>query len=390
MMHRRSLLASSAAVATMTTLAPQLAAAAAERPKRLSPRGHEGILDRYPTLHMESHDDLIAGFRKWTNGALKQAADERAIQIFKEHGIDPNADLPMAEALKLIGDDDIIAQSGYAWIDVQRIKYKKYQEFYHRNADRFLSEMEAFDKSGPGSLELNPDMHIPGYCAREIHQQPGGYVGDPFAGHMYHWATIVSADGRNNQDVTHDASAAATPVPADGKVRRILDLGTSIGQYATSLKKRFPDAEVWGIDIGGPMVRYAHMRAVDMGVDVNFAQRLAEDTKFPDNHFDIVASNIMHHEVTAEASKRIFKEMRRVLRPGGLYFPADVYTSAPPPTSAIGKHFMFWTFRWNREDWWLEWADLDKEKAIADAGLSVSRTPAGGPRRANNLVATKA
>jgi len=403
MMNRRNLLSTSVAISTVAAAAAGQTAVAAETgksggPKRLELRGYEGILHRYPTLHMESHDDLIAGYRKWTNGALTKAAADRAVQIFKSHGLDPNADLPLEDVLKLIGNDLIIAQSGYAWLDVQRIKFKKYQEFYHRNADIFLAEMERFDKAGPGSLEMDTKLKLPGYTVREIHQQPGGYVGDPFAGHMFHWATMVSADGRNNQDVNHDATAASTPVPKDNKVRRILDIGTSIGQAATSIKKRFPEAEVWAIDVGAPMIRYAHMKAVDMGVAVNFRQVLAEESGFPDNYFDLIVSNITHHEVTAEASKAIFKECQRILRPGGLYYPTDVYTNAPPPSTALGKHFIYWTTRWNHEDWWTEWAYMDKEKAFTDVGMKVTRNGDGGSmtadypvaaRRANNIVAWK-
>ena len=70
---------------------------------------------------------------------------------------------------------------------------------------------------------------------------------------------------------------------------------------------RFPDAEVWGVDVGGPMVRYAHMKAADMGVAVNFAQRLAENTGFPANHFDLVVSNLVFHEVSEQGAKNIIK-----------------------------------------------------------------------------------
>ena len=101
--------------------------------------------------------------------------------------------------------------------------------------------------------------------------------------------------------------AALTPVPENKKVMRILDTGTGIGQYATSIKRRFPDAEVWGIDIGAPMLRYAHMRAVDMGVPVNFRQALSEKTGFPDNHFDLVISHLLHHEVTIDLARALVR-----------------------------------------------------------------------------------
>jgi ubiquinone/menaquinone biosynthesis C-methylase UbiE len=208
---------------------------------------------------------------------------------------------------------------------------------------------------------------------------------------MYHAGTNFSGSGDvNYQDTRHMAMASAVPAPKDGKVRRILDIGTSIGQFATSMKRRFPEAEVWGVDIGAPMVRYAHLKAAAEGIAVNFAQRLAEDTKFPDNHFDMITSNIMHHEATADASKEIFKEVNRILRPGGLYYPIDAYTQSGPPTDPFGKFRLWWIYRWNHEDWQVEWAELDAREAMRKANLKVEDGPAVRGRESTpNYMGTK-
>jgi ubiquinone/menaquinone biosynthesis C-methylase UbiE len=75
------------------------------------------------------------------------------------------------------------------------------------------------------------------------------------------------------------------------------------------------------------MVRYAHKRAVEMGLDIHFAQRLAEDTKFPDNYFDIVHAFIMFHEVPLQNQEAVIREAHRVLRPGGTFLVCDFLTS---------------------------------------------------------------
>jgi SAM-dependent methyltransferase len=59
------------------------------------------------------------------------------------------------------------------------------------------------------------------------------------------------------------------------------------------------------------------------GRAVNFAQRLAEDTGFPDGHFDIVASYILHHELPLHVSQQVIKESYRISRPGGVFYPVD-------------------------------------------------------------------
>jgi ubiquinone/menaquinone biosynthesis C-methylase UbiE len=219
-------------------------------------------------------------------------------------------------------------------------------------------------------------------------------MGDPFAGMIYFYGTLTLFDGKNEQDVSFDKTAAAVPVPADGKVRRILDNGTGPGQLATSLKRRFPEAEVWGIDVSGPMVRYAHHRANQMGLNVNFANRLAEDNGFPDNYFDIVVSTSFHHELTAEASKKVFTEAQRTLRKGGVYRPADSGINGYPQTP-LEKVHTYLAWRQNHEVWMMEWADLDRLGAIKASGLKLDADGAAGGDgspwlKTINVVARKA
>ncbi|MBM3515300.1 MAG: class I SAM-dependent methyltransferase, partial [Alphaproteobacteria bacterium] len=135
-----------------------------------------------------------------------------------------------------------------------------------------------------------------------------------------------------------------------------------------------------------------HMRAVDLGIDVNFAHRLAEDSKFPDGHFDIVTSYILHHEATEEASRAIFKEAHRILRPGGHYYPIDLYTGSnrKPNTTAYGRYNDWVQHRWNHEPWWLEYRDMNFEGDLRAAGFDVS--DAGPPAHAGdkaNVIAVK-
>ena len=92
-----------------------------------------------------------------------------------------------------------------------------------------------------------------------------------------------------------------------------------------------------------------------MGLNVNFAQRLAEATKFESNSFDIVVSYIMHHEVHPEAHEKILAEAYRVLRPGGSFFPVDFVTVGNPAFNGFGdlmRVASIWQdHRYNNEVW---------------------------------------
>ena len=377
LMKRRDLFAATAAVASASLFessaqAKDLDEAAAEvkgRARTMDVRGRDGMYVRMPSLDMESKGNFLAGLYVWRLQTLEKTAAVRIDQILEENGIDKQEDMPWEDAVALVEGDPIVAMTGRARHSHQKLKYAMLHREYHKREEEFLDEMVRADKLGPGTLELNPTMHIPKYTTHEIHSMIGGYVGDPFAGHYYHAGTDLGAYVDTNfQDGVHMRMADAAVIPEDGNVRRILDQGTSIGQFATSMKRRFPDAEVWGVDIGGPMVRYAHMKAVDMGVPVHFAQRLCEDTGFPDNHFDVVTSNLLFHEVTKKASRDIIQETYRVLRPGGVFSPTD----ANDPLETAHAKFTFWyNYRWNHEDWFLDWMEVDFVGEMRRAGFKV-------------------
>jgi SAM-dependent methyltransferase len=386
-MNRRGMFVGAAA-----TVAATKAAAATGS---IATRGTIGIYPRLPDLDIESRGDFLLGMNIFHGGDLAKAAREQGAAILKAKGIDPNDTVSFDDTVAMFGNDPVLSAWAKTRSTHQYHKYRMLQNHLHSRAEEYLAAMDDADKKGPGVVEFDMGLlkSAPEYTRREIHTQPGGYVGDPFAGYMYRYGTDWGVlNGRSYQDGAHKEMAGATPVPADGKVRRILDLGTSIGQYATSLKTRFPEAEVWGVDVGAPMVRYAHLKANAMGVDVRFRHALAEDTKFPSNHFDLVTANILFHETTQVGAKGIIKEVARVLRPGGVFYPVDFYTSRPAPRTAWEQFAAFWNHRWNIEDWMLEYAALDFNGELARNGLEVARNKGGGmygPDGTGNVMGIK-
>ncbi|MDX2223192.1 MAG: class I SAM-dependent methyltransferase [Rhodospirillaceae bacterium] len=379
-MDRRTLFTGTAAVAAAAAVTPAFAAKDSGAFRLDAPRGRDGIFRRLPSLDVSSNQDFLTDVRAFSQSgpnSLTRAAQERAKQILAENGIKPDAELPLDKVIALVENDPTIMSSARMWLATQQLTWKGVRDVFYADRDRYLSELKSAEKAGPGTLELNPNLAIPDYARHEIHIQPGGYVGDALAGYIYYYGTVNFFLGHNKQDENQKGVASAAPTPADGKIRRILEIGCSCGQLTTSLKARFPEAEVWGLDVGGPMVHFAHMRAADMGVDVNFRQALAEDTGFPDGHFDMVVSYIILHEVPNASNTGIMKEVARVLRPGGVYYPVDFYTSITPPKDAFGKFRRWWDHRWNGEPWALEHMDYDLAGDLRAAGLTVDKQGPG-------------
>ena len=202
------------------------------------------------------------------------------------------------------------------------------RSFGARRAE-LLAALDEADRKGPGTVEYDPQWaeHAPDYASREIHIQPGGYTREPLAGVFYDYGLKVFMGGASDHDRLAKGVAAVTALPADGRVGRILDLGVSAGATTIALKQRHPEAEVWGIDISAPMVRYAHLRAIEAGAEVHLRQMAAEDMAFPDAHFDAVLALLLFHELPVPVARETIAEVYRVLRPGGTFtvldFPGD-------------------------------------------------------------------
>jgi ubiquinone/menaquinone biosynthesis C-methylase UbiE len=380
-MKRRDLFPIITGLASAAALTGATEAQAATRENRFDPyQMPDDMRQRYatrmPTLDLQASEDFYGSFRLAMADQYKTLENDVRDSL-AEQGIKPKADCSLQDAWDYCMKDPRFAMQSRTWVSSQQLMWSAIADSFHARQEQVLAELEKTDRMGPGKLELNPDMEIPEYTRYEIHIQPRGYVGDPLAGAISAFGSKhfgrASSHLWNDHQERHLKMAQDMPTPKTGDVRRILDMGTGWGSLAASLKERFPDAEVWGIDVGGPQVRWAHYRAVKLGLDVNYAQRLAEDTKFPNAHFDIVTSYILHHEVTAVATKKIVEEAFRVLRPGGVFKPMDFITTGnpdyKPPQQFTEKALRWRDHRYNNEVWTLQFRDLDLPGLLRSTGF---------------------
>ena len=399
MLSRRNILAATSAAAIATAGTQQAKAATTD--VKIDPFNqtdkqkalHEA---RFAKLDQESLMSFAEGFKRWNATDLAGRDGRRSTNAFlRSKGLPiGETDLGYEECFNIMLEDPSFAAKIRFNRSAQALMWDRAFRAFHSEADKYLALMEETDNAGPGSLELNPDMFLPDYACHEIHAQPGGFVGDPFAGWVYHWAlTQAFYQGRNEYDQVHLAIAQSCPKPANGEVHRILDMGCGSGLSTTAYKERFPDAEVWGIDVGAPMVRYAHHAAVKKNIDVHFAQRLAEDTKFPDNYFDIVSDYIMFHEVDTPAATKIVPEIFRVLRPGGVFNHSDGITAGNPngslPQTILLKARRWENHRHNVEPWALDYAHTDFPQLLRNTGFDVDLSIKSIGRRGPPVIGIK-
>lgn len=388
MISRRALMGVSAAASAMASVRSAKADAAVPSDPTLAPRGRFGRLERLRTLDLESRMDFLMSFRTFANRDLNSAAAAASESLLGAEPLNPS-DTAIRSAITTLHADPTVATSARAWLSCQQLSWNNLLQEFEGHRDRYLQEMAAVDDRGPGTLELNPDLRMPDYVKYEIHIQPGGYVGSEFAGHLYHYGTNGFYTGRNTQDELHRTAASGFPAPADGRVKRILDIGCGIGQLTLAMKERFPDAEVWGLDVSGPMVRYGHLRGVERGIDVNFVQRLAEESGFPADHFDMVVSYIMFHEVDPKGTQDIVREMHRITRPGGVFYPIDFNLRSERQLTPYHAYRRWWDHRWNGERWTISFRENDLPGLIRRAGFDLNEEGPVALPRFGVLNATK-
>jgi ubiquinone/menaquinone biosynthesis C-methylase UbiE len=157
------------------------------------------------------------------------------------------------------------------------------------------------------------------------------------------------------------ASLHAALDSLDFAPRRVLDLGTGTGRAAFLLARRYPDAEVLGVDLAPAMLAEARkLTPPELAGRVRFEQADAERLAYPDASFDLVSlANMIP----------FFPELERVTSPGGAVvfsFSGGANTPIYVPDEVLKKELS--------ERGFTEFADF----AAGPGTALVARKPAGG------------
>ena len=110
---------------------------------------------------------------------------------------------------------------------------------------------------------------------------------------------------------------------------RVLDVGCGTGTLAIMAKQVHPEAEVFGLDADSKILGIARAKAAKASVNLTLDQGMADELPYADGSFDRVLSSLFLHHLTTDNKRRTFREVFRVLRPGGRF---DVVDFGPPRT----------------------------------------------------------
>jgi SAM-dependent methyltransferase len=137
------------------------------------------------------------------------------------------------------------------------------------------------------------------------------------------------AGGWDANESPNRIHALAIAIEHVGDPKRILEIGTGTGSGAAVLKRRFPDADITGVDLSPEMVRIATAKVPGVTFEPADASRLP----FPDASFDLVAQNNV---------PVYFGEIVRVLAPGGRILVTSTFGPVTPyytPHKVLSRRF---------------------------------------------------
>jgi ubiquinone/menaquinone biosynthesis C-methylase UbiE len=246
-----------------------------------------------------------------------------------------------------------------------------------RNRPELKEKATRLKKQRPlGSLKLKKNFEVPRYVsAIDVHLMSGNYDGeyeaeDLAAGALYDNGLAVFSFGlmgQNLDDIGQSIAGAVRVRYPNFKPRKILDLGCTIGHNTGSWKDQYPQAEVHGVDVAAPCLRYAHARAQAQNREIHFHQMNAEALDFPDESFDVVFSSMFLHEIPKKGIAKVLAEAYRVLKPGGLMLHMEL-----PPNDQLSPYDAFyldWDSSYNNEPFYKPFRDLNPREICKRAGF---------------------
>ena len=101
----------------------------------------------------------------------------------------------------------------------------------------------------------------------------------------------------------------------------VVDLGCGPGTVLRLVRQRRSDLQLKGADIDPDMV--AQARSKDTSGTIEFHGASIDALPFDDQCADIVVSSLAFHHLPTETKSVAFKEIRRILKPNGIFFLCD-------------------------------------------------------------------
>jgi ubiquinone/menaquinone biosynthesis C-methylase UbiE len=233
---------------------------------------------------------------------------------------------------------------------------------------------EAFSPQWEAELAqiTNPALEYPEYYLTSFHAYDRGNMSwdaamevevAAYSVHAKIFAeTGKSGDTRLRQSY-HDLLMQALPTPPQA----IVDIGCSVGMSTFALQNIYPDAHLTGVDLSPYFLTVANYRTErDCIQNIDWVHAAGEATGLPAASCDLVSLFLICHELPQTATRQIFSEAKRLLKPGGhiaimdMNPQSEIYSQMAPYILTLLK---------STEPYLDRYFTLDISQALVDAGF---------------------
>lgn len=215
-----------------------------------------------------------------------------------------------------------------------------------------------------GRVEGTDGFAYPAYYTFDYHRQEGGIWRDDAGAAVYLLGARIVHVGRNSDFQLHDQFV--DEIEIETPPRTILDLGCGFGKTTFSLKRRWPEAEVQGLDLAEPCLRLGRKMASARGLDIVWRQADMERLPNADESVDLAVITMVLHEMPASAIANTLRECLRVLRPGGRLVMLENRLIGDPFRDTLLK----WYSQLIDEPYWEPFRHLDLPAMCREAGFA--------------------
>ncbi len=228
----------------------------------------------------------------------------------------------------------------------------------------------------------NPQLNYPEYYLRSFHAYDNGNLSweaatevevAALAVHATLWPEAAAKGDAKLRQSYHDILKPQLSIqPQD-----IVDIGCSVGMSSFALQEVFPQAKVTGVDLSPYFLAVANLKSQQRSSQFTWVHAPAEATTLPANSYDLVSGCLLFHELPQTATKQIFREAKRLLRPNGYIAimdmnpQAEAYLKMPPYILTLLK---------STEPYLDEYFALNIEQELIDAGFNKPTITRNSPR----------
>ncbi|MCC6008574.1 MAG: class I SAM-dependent methyltransferase [Rhodobacteraceae bacterium] len=319
--------------------------------------GIDSVLD-WPAETLPALTTLLALRRRWMTDDF--ATLRRDYEAAVEHA---GAPADQAEAEPLV--QSLPSAPRFQWMHrhIQDRTWALCERIVKDRAPEIAAAMAPSD-SDLGRLEGTEGFAYPAYYTFDYHRQDGGIWRDDAGAAIYLLGARIVHVGRNSDFQLHDQFV--DEIALEGEPQTILDLGCGFGKTTFSLKRRWPGAEVQGLDLAEPCLRLGRKMASARGLDIVWRQADMERLPNADDSVDLVVITMVLHELPASAIANTLAECFRVLRPGGRLVMLENRLIGDPFRDTLLK----WYSQLIDEPYWEPFRHLDLPGMCREAGFT--------------------